>query len=104
MRILIATDHFPPFIGGAHRQAQLIARAMVERGHEVVVATPWHGGLPMVEEDAGVTVHRVRQLRTVFPSLVRDTRQRHQPPFPDPVSVAGLRKLIAEFEPEVIHA
>lgn len=104
MRILLATDHFPPFIGGAHRQAQLIARAMAERGHEVVVATPWHGGLPEVEEDAGVTVHRVRQLRTMFTALVRDERQRHQPPFPDPVTIAGLRKLIREFEPEVIHA
>lgn len=104
MRILIATDHFPPFIGGAHRQAQLIARAMAERGHEVAVATPWHGGLPRVEEEGGVTVHRVRQLRTLFRPLVRDDRQRHQPPFPDPVTVAGLRKLIAEFQPEVIHA
>jgi glycosyltransferase involved in cell wall biosynthesis len=104
MRILIATDHFPPFIGGAHRQAQLIARAMAERGHEVAVATPWHGGLPRVEEDGGVTVHRVRQLRTFFRSLVRDERQRHQPPFPDPVTVAGLHNLIAEFQPEVIHA
>jgi glycosyltransferase involved in cell wall biosynthesis len=104
MRILIATDHFPPFIGGAHRQAQLIARAMVDRGHEVAVATPWHGGLPRTEEDAGVSVHRVRQLRTAIPALVRDDRQRHQPPFPDPVTVAGLRRLISEFEPEIIHA
>ncbi|MDX6602109.1 MAG: hypothetical protein QOF13_1311 [Solirubrobacterales bacterium] len=104
MRILLATDHFPPFIGGAHRQAQLIARAMAERGHEVAVATPWHGGQPRVEEDGGVTVHRVRQLRTLFRPLVRDNRQRHQPPFPDPVTVAGLRRLIREFEPEVIHA
>lgn len=104
MRILIATDHFPPFIGGAHRQAQLIARAMVARGHEVAVATPWHGGLPRVEEDEGVAVHRVRQLRTAIPALVRDERQRHQPPFPDPVTVAGLRRLISEFEPEIIHA
>jgi glycosyltransferase involved in cell wall biosynthesis len=104
MRILIATDHFPPFIGGAHRQAQLIARAMVERGHEVTVTTPWHGGLPLSENDQGVAVRRVRQLRTAIPALVRDERQRHQPPFPDPVTVAGLRKLIAEFEPEIIHA
>jgi glycosyltransferase involved in cell wall biosynthesis len=104
MRILLATDHFPPFIGGAHRQAQLLARAMSERGHEVAVATPWHGGLPRVEESDGYSVHRVRQLRTVLPILVRDNDQRHQPPFPDPVTVLGLRRLIARFEPELIHA
>ena len=104
MRILIATDHFPPFIGGAHRQAQLIAKAMGERGHQVAVATPWHGGLPRVEERDEYSVHRVRQLRTAIPALIRDKEQRHQPPFPDPVSIYDLRKLIASFEPELIHA
>ena len=43
-----------------------------ERGHEVTVVTPWHGGLPRLEvEDDGVAVHRVRQLRTAIPALVR---------------------------------
>lgn len=104
MRVLLATDHFPPFIGGAHRQTQLLARAMASRGHEVAVATPWHGGLPRVEEQDGYVVHRIRQLRTALPFLIRNRRQRHQPPFPDPVTVLGLRRLIAEFEPDLIHA
>jgi glycosyltransferase involved in cell wall biosynthesis len=104
MRILIATDHFPPYIGGAHRQTQLLARAMAGRGHTVAVAAPWHGGLPKLEHDDGFVVHRVRQVRTAFDFMVRDRRQRHQPPFPDPVTVAGLHFLIADFEPDVIHA
>jgi glycosyltransferase involved in cell wall biosynthesis len=104
MRILLATDHFPPFIGGAHRQAQLLAREMSARGHRVAVATPWHGGLQRREQGDGFVIHRVRQLRTALPPLVRDTEQRHQPPFPDPVTVLGLRRLIAEFDPELIHA
>jgi glycosyltransferase involved in cell wall biosynthesis len=104
MRILIATDHFPPFIGGAHRQAHLLATSMTERGHEISVATTWHGGLPKVERSEGFEVHRLRQLRTAFGFLVRDDAQRHHPPFPDPVTVLGLRKLISDFEPELIHA
>lgn len=104
MRILLATDHFPPFIGGAHRQAQLLAREMSARGHEVAVVTPWHGGLPRREQVDGFVVHRVRQLRTALPALVRGTEQRHQPPFPDPVTIFGLRRLIAEFDPDLIHA
>jgi glycosyltransferase involved in cell wall biosynthesis len=104
MRILLATDHFPPFIGGAHRQARLLAQAMTERGHEVMVVTPWHGGLPPSEQEGRVVVRRVRQLRTVIPRLVRDKRQRHQPPFPDPVTVRDLRKAIAEVEPDLIHS
>jgi glycosyltransferase involved in cell wall biosynthesis len=104
MRILLATDHYPPFIGGAHRQAQLLANGMVKRGHGVDVVTPWHGGLPSFELEKEVLVHRVRQVRTALPPLVRDPEQRHQPPFPDPVTIAGLRRLIARVEPDLIHA
>jgi glycosyltransferase involved in cell wall biosynthesis len=104
MRILIATDHYPPFIGGAHRQARLLAAGMAERGHDVAVATTWHGGLPGLDWEENVTVHRLRQVRTAVPMLIRNRVQRHQPPFPDPVTIAGLRRLIAGFEPDVIHA
>jgi glycosyltransferase involved in cell wall biosynthesis len=102
MRILLTSDHYPPFIGGAHRQSQLLARGMAGRGHEVTVAAPWSGGLPMVEDDEGATVRRLRQLRTL-PGLVRDRRQRHQPPFPDPLTVWSLRRLIREVQPDIIH-
>jgi glycosyltransferase involved in cell wall biosynthesis len=104
MRILIATDHYPPFIGGAHRQAQLLGRSMAHRGHQVAVVTPWHGGMPKLEHDDGFVVHRVRQMRTAFNFMVHDDRQRHQPPFPDPLTVVSLRNLITDFEPDVIHA
>lgn len=104
MRILIATDHYPPFIGGAHRQARLLAAGMAERGHDVAVATTWHGGLQPLDWEENVTVHRLRQLRTAVRSLIRDEEQRHQPPFPDPITVLGLRRLIDGFEPDVIHA
>lgn len=104
MRILIATDHYPPYIGGAHRQARLLAAGMAERGHDVAVATTWHGGLPPLDWEENVTVHRLRQLRTGVRSLIRNREQRHQPPFPDPVTVVGLRRLINGFEPDVIHA
>jgi glycosyltransferase involved in cell wall biosynthesis len=104
MRILLATDHYPPFIGGAHRQAYLLAHGMAARGHDVVVATPWQVGLPEVESSADVVVHRVRQLRTALPWFVRGQNQRHQPPFADPVTVWALRRLIAASEPDVIHA
>ncbi len=43
-------------------------------------------------------------MRTAFRPLIRDEGQRHQPPFPDPVTIVGLRKLINGFEPDVIHA
>ncbi len=103
LRLLLATDHYPPFIGGAHRQSRLLARRMAERGHEVALATPWHRGLPSFERENGVEVHRIRQLRTAITPLVRRSTQQHQPPFPDPISVWQLRRLIADFEPDVVH-
>jgi glycosyltransferase involved in cell wall biosynthesis len=103
MRILLATDHYPPFIGGAQRQAQLLAEGMVDRGHEVTVVTPWSGGLPRVDLEHGVPVHRVKQLRTALPWLVRDRRQRYQPPYPDPVTIWSVRRLIAAAPPDLIH-
>jgi glycosyltransferase involved in cell wall biosynthesis len=104
MRILLASDYYPPFIGGAHRQAQLLARGMTERGHEVAVVTQWHGGQPQREREGEVEIYRVRQLRTAIPALVRSKEQRHQPPFPDPVTVRGIRRAIEEFQPDLVHA
>jgi glycosyltransferase involved in cell wall biosynthesis len=104
MRVLIATDHFPPFIGGAHRWASLLAQGLARRGHDVAVATMWHGGLPRLEHhgEQRIEVHRIRQLRTPIRSLVRDRRQRHAPPFADPVSAWDLRHVIRAVRPDVV--
>jgi glycosyltransferase involved in cell wall biosynthesis len=104
LRILLVSDHYPPFIGGAHRQTQLLAHELYRRGHKVNVVTVWSGGLPEEEDDAGVPVFRLKQLRTWFPGVIRDRKQRHQPPFPDPITVIGLRHLIRRLKPEVVHA
>lgn len=42
-------------------------------------------------------------MRTAISPLVRSTQQ-HQPPFPDPISVWQLRRLIKAFEPDLIHS
>ena len=103
MRLLIVSDHYPPFIGGAHRQTHLLARHMASRGHEVTVVTSWHGGLPMREQIEGVDVRRVRELRTVSSRLVRDAAQRQHPPYADPVTVRSLRRILRETRPQLVH-
>lgn len=103
MRILLASDHYPPFIGGAHRQTQLLGRELHARGHQVAVATGWHPGLPAQEDDHGMPVYRFRQLRTWAEHQAPQPQQRHQPPFPDPLEAAELRKLVDTFQPDVIH-
>lgn len=103
-KILLVSDHYPPFIGGAHRQTQLLAKELKQRGHDINVATVWHGGFPQVEEEAGVKVYRLKQLRTWPFHIAPDRKQRHQPPFPDPVTIFGLRNLINQFKPDIIHS
>ena len=100
--MLLATDHYPPYIGGAQIQSRLLAAQLRARGHDVRVATVWQNGLPAFEDDEGVPVHRLRQLRTV-PGIVGNWRH-HQPPFPDPVTVSGLRRLIGNFTPDLVHS
>lgn len=104
LRILIVSDHYPPFIGGAHRQTQLLARMLAQRGHLVRVATVWQPDLPAEEDDSGVKVHRLKQLRSILPWPQHDGSQRYQPPFPDPITSWQLRRLIDEFRPDLVHS
>ena len=104
LRILLVSDHYPPFIGGAHRQTQLLAHELQERGHVVIVAAVWQDGLPEEENDDGVQVYRLKQLRSWRRQSLADRKQRYQPPFPDPITVVALRRLIKHFQPDVIHS
>jgi glycosyltransferase involved in cell wall biosynthesis len=104
MRVLLVTDSYPPFIGGADLQVQMLAHAMRDRGHLVAVATPWQPGLAISEDDRGVAVHRTRALATRVPWFSRDPGRRHHPPFPDPGTTLSLRSLVRTFRPDVVHS
>src|SRR5919108_1793196 len=103
MRILLASDHYPPFIGGGQLTTWSLATRLARRGHEVAVATVWQPGLPDIEVNE-VRVHRLRQLRTSISLFVRKERTYHQPPFADPITVAALRRLISHYRPDVVHS
>lgn len=100
MKILLASDHYPPAIGGAQVQTQALARAISAAGHEVAVATVWQPGLPAHEIDQDIDISRLRQMRSFGGHA---TERLHQPPFPDPVTVVELRRLIRRFNPQILH-
>jgi glycosyltransferase involved in cell wall biosynthesis len=104
MRLLLVTDSYPPFIGGADLQVQMIGRAMHEAGHQVEVVTPWQPGLSELEDDAGVLVHRVRALATRLPWFAKDPARRVHPPFPDPGTIWAMRGIVRRFKPHVVHS
>jgi glycosyltransferase involved in cell wall biosynthesis len=103
LRILLASDYYPPFIGGAQRQTKLLGKELLARGHQVSVVTTWSPGLPEVEDDDGVKVYRLKQLRTLVSLPAQGHAQRHQPPFADPVTVWQLRRLVSRLKPDVVH-
>ncbi len=98
------SDFYPPFLGGAERQTQVLATALARRGHEIRVATVWHAGQPEREDDSGVTVHRLKGLVTRVPWFSTDPTRRFHPPFPEPGIVWSMRRLIREFAPDVVHS
>ena len=104
LRLLLVTDSYPPFVGGADRQVQRIAYAMRDRGHEVWVVTPWQPGLAAREDDAGVTVCRPRSLASRVTWFSRDPSRRHHPPLPDPGTMRGVREAVRELRPDVVHS
>lgn len=100
----MAADFFRPFIGGAERQSQLLSSELAAQGYDVHVVTPWHSGLPELEERDGVTVHRLKAALTSVPWFSSDPRRRFHPPFPDPRMVWGIRRLIRRTKPDLVHA
>ena len=103
MKILLASDHYPPFIGGAHRQIALLARELSARGHELSVVTIEQPSMPRHERQDDVDVHRLRQIRS-FVRWPWGERQNHHPPFADPLAAWGIRRIVREFDPDVVHA
>ena len=94
---------YAPIVGGEERMTQSLATALVERGHDVVVATLAHPGLERSERIDGVRVHRLPGLAARAGGLFSESGRRHAPPAPDPETVLALRRLLARERPDVIH-
>ncbi len=104
MRILMLSQFYPPVIGGEEQHVRNLGAALAARGHEVSLATLWNDGLPDVEIDRGVTVHRLRGTMRRASWLFSEASRRHVPPFPDPELTLGLQRIVARERPEIVHA
>jgi glycosyltransferase involved in cell wall biosynthesis len=104
MRILMLTEFYPPIIGGIEQHVRNLSTALVARGNEVAVATLWQEGLPEFENDRGVRVYRIRGTLQRAAWLFTEKRRRHVPPMPDPELAVGLRRVISQEHPDIVHA
>jgi len=60
LRVLVLTETFRPEIGGGERQAAVLGRGLIERGHEVTLLTRRsRAGLANEEVSDGIRVVRV---------------------------------------------
>jgi glycosyltransferase involved in cell wall biosynthesis len=71
VKILVATEQwFPDYAGGVGRVAEQTSRALVERGHDVVVIAPRSDGRHAHDAQPGIDVRRV--LRRGLPKTFTD--------------------------------
>lgn len=95
MKILIAADLHWPTINGVATFSRNLAHGLAERGHEVLVIAPSQrrSGLRYEEVDGNYTIKRVASVPFPFYQNFR-------------ISLAPqmeVKKIIQEFEPDVIH-
>ena len=93
MRIMMFSHGYPPTISGVTLVVQKIARAMVERGHAVMVVTASEKNLPYQSEDQGVQLERILGLPNPF---------WWEGPMPF-IFPGNIRSLADRFKPEIIH-
>ena len=103
MRVLMVTDFYHPFLGGVETHVRGLSHGLVERGHQVTVATLGRAGLPDFEIDHGVRIRRINGTAQRLHWLFRSAERPWAQPFPDPELSLALRRIVAEEEPDVVH-
>src|SRR3954452_16712614 len=104
MRILMLAQFYAPVIGGEERMVEALSVGLARRGHEVSVATLAQEGLPPSEWRDGVRIHRVHSAAQRLTRAYSEPGRRQAVPAPDPITVRGLRAVLANERPEVVHA
>lgn len=93
MKILIASDLHYPTINGVATFSRNLAKGLADRGHEVLVIAPSQTGKHYKEVDGNHVIHRTVAVPFPFYQNFRISLK------PD----RAVKKIIDEFEPDVIH-
>lgn len=93
MKILIAADLHWPTINGVATFSRNLAKGLSDRGHEVLVIAPSQTGKSYEEYDGNYLIKRTLSVPFPFYQNFKIS----------PTSQREVRKIIREFEPDVIH-
>jgi glycosyltransferase involved in cell wall biosynthesis len=100
LRILLASDFFPPAPGGLEAHVRRLAEALIEQGHEVAVVT----GTAQPAAVPGATLVPAQTVLSYLPGVFRDSGTPFPPPLPDAIFRRAVRGLAERWKPDVIHA
>src|SRR5262245_20966747 len=95
MKVLIVTDHYPPYgTGGYETACEAVVEGLRRRGHEVRVLTSVHGAGPHQRSDRVDRVLHRPQDSAFMPQLgwweLRDRQQ--------------LDRIVSSWRPDVVYA
>ena len=93
MKILIASDLHYPTINGVAKFSRNLARGLAERGHEVLVIAPSQTGKKSKEIDGNYTIMRTNSVPFPFYQNFRIS----------PTPAREVKKIIEDFDPDIIH-
>ncbi len=95
MRILIATETYPPNVNGAALATYRMARGLYKRHNEVFVLAPSPSFKDYKSNEDGITVYR---LRSILVQKAQDFRVS-----PQPLHYREVNAIIKEVNPDIIH-
>ena len=104
MRVLMLAQSYAPVVGGEERVVEDLSHELVDRGHEVSIATLTPNGSDPARRDPSLPVHVLPSGAQRLRRMHRDPERRHAPPIADPETVAGLRRVLTVERPDVVHA
>lgn len=93
MKILIASDLHYPTINGVATFSRNLAKGLAAHGHEVLVIAPSQTGKPSKEIDENHTIIRTASVPFPFYQNFRIS----------PTPAREVKKIITDFDPDVIH-
>lgn len=94
---------YSPVVGGEERLVEDLSAQLAARGHEIVVAT-LRQPLGPPPRAAGVRVELLESSVHGIPGISVQEERHYAAPLPDPKTTAGLRRLLRELQPDVVHA
>ena len=100
MRVLLASDFFPPSSGGMEAHVERLAKALIERGHEVAVVTATRRPAAV----PGALTATASSTLAHLPRAFEDPDRAYPPPFRDPLFMQTVRRTAESWKPDVIHA